>query len=106
MTNEEILKAAKSSASKDGEAEIYALRKAVILGAAASVIICMIAFIIKMIKHKFDFIEFSILLFFLGTSNVYFGKKGHIVRKLIEGIVELIFGGLFFLAFIGVMFLL
>ncbi len=106
MTNEEILKAAQANASKDGEAELYAMRKSIIVGASVSVVICMITFIIKAIKHKVDYGEFSILLFFLGASNVYFAKKGHSKGRLIEGIVELILGCFFFFIFIGVMFLL
>lgn len=106
LTSEEILKAARDSATKDGEAEIFVLRKAVVFGAVVSVAVCLVAFIIKAVMHKIDFIEFSFLLLFFGTSNIYFGNKGHSKKNLIEGIIELVFGSLFFIAFLGVIFLL
>ncbi len=105
LTGEEILRAARKNATKDGEAEISTLRKAVIVGAAISVAVCLFAFAIKLIRHKIDFVEFSILLFFLGSTNIFYGNKGKSKRKLAEGIVELVFGCLFFIAFLGVMFI-
>lgn len=103
MTNEEILKAAQANSEKDGEAEKAVLRRAVVLGSIVCVVICMITYVIKALKHKVDFVEFAIILMFEGSINAYYGKKCHVKRKLIVGIVELILGMFFFLLFLGVM---
>ena len=104
MTNEDILKAAQASAEKEGEAEKATLRRAVVIGSLVCVVICMITTVIKYFKHKTDFVEFAIIFLFEGAINVYYGRKCHVKRKLIAGIVELLLGGFFFLLFLGVMF--
>ena len=104
MTNEEILKAAQANASKEGEAEVAILRRAIAISAIVSIVVCMVTFIIKIILHKIDFLEFVILLLFDGTINLYYRKKCRLKRKMIAGIIGLVLGGLAFLLFLGAMF--
>ena len=103
MTDEEILKAAQTNASKDGEAELYALKRAVIVGAVAMLVSCIILMVIKEITHKFDFAELVIMFFFEGISYLYYGKRISSRKHIIFGIILSILGFLCFILFLGVM---
>ncbi len=105
MTNEEIIKLAQADASNEGEAEIYAYRKAVMLGSVVCTLICISTLLIKYFKDKFDYIELAIMFLFIGTNNLYYGKKCNSKKNFISGIVEIIFGLIFYGLFLGVIFI-
>ena len=104
MTEKEILETAQANPPKEGEAEIAEIKRSVISGSIVCIIVCMITFIIKVITHKVDFIEFVFLLFFDGTINYCYGKKCRNKRKHLWGIAELILGIFSFMLFLGVVF--
>ncbi|MCQ2526769.1 MAG: DUF6442 family protein [Lachnospiraceae bacterium] len=106
LTDEELFAEVQANPDKVGEAEREATRRGAVLGAMICVGLCVAMFVLDgLVKKQADFGKPALLLTF-GSCLYYFnGKKSHIRKDRILGIIYGILALLCVLIYIGALFI-
>lgn len=105
MDNKDILKAAKMQNNVNDEYERDSSRKGLLYGMMAGVILYMVMIIIEfVVLRNPDFGKPAILLIISGVSSLFEGRKLHVKKLIISGMIELIVALFFMVLYIGACF--
>lgn len=95
MTREEILAKAREDNKDNDPIEIVVSRKAIAVGTAVGIILCMALFIIKLlITKQIDLGLWALVFASSGAEMIYRGKKLELQKTLIGGIVCTVLAGI------------
>lgn len=104
MTREEILAKAREDNKDNDPIEIVVSRKAIAVGTAVGVILCIALFIIKLLIIKqIDLGLWALVFASSGIEMIYRGKKLELRKTLIGGIVCTVLAGIACFIYIALM---
>lgn len=104
MTREEILAKAREDNKDNDPIEIVVSRKAIAVGTAVGVILCMSLFIIKLLIIKqIDLGLWALVFASSGAEMIYRGKKLALRKTLIGGVVCIVLAGFACFIYIALM---
>ena len=104
MTKEEILAKAREDNKDNDPIEIVVSRKAIAVGTAVGVILCMAMFIIKLlITKQIDLGLWALVFASSGAEKIYRGKKLALRKTLICGIICTVLAGIACFIYIALM---